>query len=198
MTDMNQLKADFEAEALQYLPKLYKLAYVRLGSKEDAEDVLQETYLKAFRAYGKKREGNLLAWLSSILINTIRDQKRKEAATPVDRLDDNEIGDHHIELADPKLNPEQQMIANDVDISLKTALITTPEWLLTPFLLREVEQLTYKEISEVLSVPIGTVMSRLSRARKHLMSKLSGNADAQDIGDKAKRTTKKTQEEEQL
>jgi RNA polymerase sigma-70 factor (ECF subfamily) len=198
MTEINQLKSDFEAQALQYLPKLYKLAYVRLGSKEDAEDVLQETFLKAFRAYGKRREGNLLAWLSSILINTIRDYKRKAATTPASRLDDNETSDHLIELADPKLNPEQQMIANDIDNSLKNALTTTPEWLLTPFMLREMEQLTYKEISEVMSIPIGTVMSRLSRARRHLMNKLSGNADVPGIADKPKRTAKRTKEEGQL
>lgn len=198
MTEINQLKSDFEAQALQYLPKLYRLAYVRLGSKEDAEDVLQETFLKAFRAYGKRREGNLLAWLSSILINTIRDYKRKAAITPASRLDDNETSDRLIELADPRLNPEQQMIANDIDDSLKNALTTTPEWLLTPFMLREMEQLTYKEISEVMSIPIGTVMSRLSRARQHLMNKLSGNADVPDIADKAKRTAKRTKEEGQL
>jgi RNA polymerase sigma-70 factor, ECF subfamily len=202
ITDMNQLKADFEAQALQYLPKLYKLAYVRLGSREDAEDVLQETFLKAFRAYGKKGEGNLLAWLSSILINTIRDYKRKAAITPVGRLDDSKNSDHLMELADPKLNPEQQMIAKDVDASLKNALTTTPEWLLTPFLLREMEQLSYKEIAEVMSIPIGTVMSRLSRARRHLMNKLSGNTDVPDILDiaeKPKRTTeRRTKEKGQL
>jgi RNA polymerase sigma-70 factor (ECF subfamily) len=198
MSDLNRLKSEFEAQALPHLPKLYRLAYVRLGSKEDAEDIVQETYLKAFRAYARKHEGNLLAWLTSILINTIRDAKRKSTTTPTSQLDENDSADHLMALADSRLNPAEQMEANEIDNTLKNALKTTPEWLLTPFLLRELQQMTYKEIAQSLAIPIGTVMSRLSRARQHLCTKLGGGVDGRDDSQKPPQATKRIKEEEQL
>ena len=175
MSTSNEQKIEFEAKALPLLPKLYRLAYLRLGSKEDAEDVLQDTYLKAFKSYENYSEGNLQAWLTTILLNTIRDAKRKASGSHESELDANENLDHVLELADPKPNPEQELISGELDQNLERALGSTPEWLLTPFLLKEIQQLTYKEISEVLAIPIGTVMSRLSRARKHLCTKLGGS-----------------------
>jgi RNA polymerase sigma-70 factor (ECF subfamily) len=196
MSDLNRLKSEFETQALPHLPKLYKLAYVRLGSKEDAEDVVQETYLKAFRAYARKHEGNFLAWLTSILINTIRDAKRKSAITPTSQLDDNDNADHLMALADSRLNPAEQMEANEIDNTLEDALRTTPEWLLTPFLLRELQQLTYKEIAQSLAIPIGTVMSRLSRARQHLCTKLGSAVADRDNSQNSPQATIRTEEEQ--
>lgn len=177
MRPTNNLKAEFETAALPFLPKLYKVAYVRLGSREDAEDVLQETYIKAFRAYKGYKDGNLQAWLTTILLNTIRDFKRKPSTNLVSSLDAHENQDHLLEISDQGPNPEEQLLESELDYNLERALKSTPEWLLTPFLLRELQQLSYKEIAEALTIPIGTVMSRLSRARKHLCGKLSNTKD---------------------
>jgi len=167
--------SEFEELALAHLPKLYRLAYARLGSKEDAEDIVQEAYLKAFRAFGQRRDGNLSGWLTTILINTLRDHKRKVArSASVLSLDEFENVDHLEGIEDPSAGPDQVLEEQELGVDLETALRGTPGWMLTPFLLREVQDMSYKEISQVLSIPIGTVMSRLSRARQHLSGKLSG------------------------
>lgn len=163
----------FEDLAMQHLPRLYRLAYLRLRSKEDAEDVVQETYLKAFRAFESHHEGHLEAWLTTILLNTIRDHVRKSSRTPTDALDQIEDHDYLQSMADKSPGPEQQLEEKEIDTALDEALKTTPEWMLSPFLLRELQDMTYKQIAQTLSIPIGTVMSRLARARQHLCDKLS-------------------------
>jgi RNA polymerase sigma factor (sigma-70 family) len=167
--------SEFEELALAHLPKLYRLAYARLGSREDAEDIVQEAYLKAFRAFGQRRDGNFSGWLTTILINTLRDHKRKVARSAgVVSLDEFESVDHLESFEDPSARPDELLEEQELGVDLETALRGTPGWMLTPFLLREVQDMSYKEISQVLSIPIGTVMSRLSRARQHLSSKLRG------------------------
>jgi len=171
--------SEFEELALAHLPKLYRLAYARLGSREDAEDIVQEAYLKAFRAFGQRRDGNFSGWLTTILINTLRDHKRKVARSAgVVSLDEFESVDHLESFEDPSARPDELLEEQELGVDLETALRGTPGWMLTPFLLREVQDMSYKEISQVLSIPIGTVMSRLSRARQHLSSKLRGKTSA--------------------
>jgi RNA polymerase sigma-70 factor (ECF subfamily) len=177
--------SEFEELALVHLPKLYRLAYARLGSKEDAEDIVQESYLKAFRAFGQWRDGNFPGWLTTIMINTLRDHKRKIAKSAGSlSLDEFENADHLEALEDPSPRPDQHLEEQELDADLEHALRSTPDWMLTPFLLREVQDMSYKEIAQALSIPIGTVMSRLSRARQHLSSKLSGRGSAHDAQDK--------------
>jgi RNA polymerase sigma-70 factor, ECF subfamily len=174
--------SEFEELALVHLPKLYRLAYARLGSKEDAEDIVQESYLKAFRAFGQWRDGNFSGWLTTIMINTLRDHKRKSAKSPgAVSLDEFESADHLDVLEDPAPRPDQHLENQELDADLQNALRSTPDWMLTPFLLREVHDMSYKEIAQALSVPIGTVMSRLSRARQHLCSKLAGRESVQEV-----------------
>jgi len=176
---------EFEELALAHLPKLYRLAYARLGSKEDAEDIVQEAYLKAFRAFGQWRDGNFSGWLTTIMINTLRDHKRKTAkGGGAVSFDEFENVDHLEAMEDPAPQPDQLLENSELDAELERALRSTPDWMLTPFLLREVQDMSYKEIAQVLSVPIGTVMSRLSRARHHLSSKLSGKQSAQPAPEK--------------
>ncbi len=158
-------KREFEEAAYTLAPKLYRMAFVRLGHVHDAEDIVQETYLKAFKNIDSYRPGtNMEAWLSLILLNTIRDHLRhiqKSAVTvPLDENEDLSIG-----AAD---SPEMRLVKNEVGADVLAALKATPEWLTSPLLLRVIHDLSYKQIAEVLGVPIGTVMSRLSRARRYL------------------------------
>ena len=159
----------FKDSTYGYFDCLYRMAYARLNRAEDAEDVVQETYLKAFRAFDTFREGtNAKAWLIRILLNTIRDHVRKENRTlPVIPLDETiQISNQH------SSSPEQQLCANEIDSQLLEALQALPEIFLAPLLLRELQSLSYQEIANTLDIPIGTVMSRLSRARDLLRSKL--------------------------
>ena len=165
----------FEETAYQCLNRLYRLAYARLGNVEDAEDVVQETYLKAFRSAGSFKAGSKVEpWLVTILLNTIRDHIRRLTRNPAPvALDALEETDFLAELADGRQTPEEELTSNEVNVDLETALKETPEWMLTPFLLREFEDMSYKEIAQTLNLPIGTVMSRLSRARAFLSKRLA-------------------------
>jgi len=165
----------FEETAYKYLKRLYRLAYARLGNVEDAEDVVQETYLKAFRHADNFRQGsNIEPWLVTILLNTIRDHVRRVARNPSPvALDGLEDTDFIAELADGRDTPEEELVKSEVGVDLETALKETPEWMLTPFLLREFQDLSYKDIAQSLNLPIGTVMSRLSRARSFLSKRLA-------------------------
>lgn len=171
-------KKEFEEAAYALAPKLYRLAYARLGHVQDAEDVVQESYLKAFKALDTYREGsNIEAWLAHILINTIRDhlrQVQRSAFTePLDENTEMNMGQH-------TAGPEEQLINREVDSGVLCVLRDTPEWMLTPFLLRVVHDMSYKQLAEVLSVPIGTVMSRLSRARLYLRERLLGESFSEE------------------
>lgn len=158
-------RREFEESVYTLAPKLYRLAFARLGHVHDAEDVVQETYLKAFKNIDSYRPGtNIEAWLSLILLNTIRDHLRhiQKSAVMVP-LDENE--DLSIGFTD---SPEMRLERNEVGADVLAALKATPEWLVSPLLLRVIHDLSYKQIAEVLGVPIGTVMSRLSRCRQYL------------------------------
>lgn len=150
------------------------MAYARLSNAEDTEDVLQETYLKAFRAFDSFKEGsNAKSWLIQILLNTIRDHIRKENRnlTAV-LLDENaQVLNQH------SPSPEQLLCKNEFDSPLLEALQSLPEAFLTPLLLREIQSFSYQEIASTLDIPIGTVMSRLSRGRDLLRKKLIGACD---------------------
>lgn len=166
-----------------YFESLYRMAYARLSNAEDTEDVLQETYLKAFRAFDTFREGtNAKAWLIQILLNAIRDHIRKEHRTlqaiPLDET---------IHVTSQQFpSPEQQLCANELDSHLLEALRSLPEIFLSPLLLRELQSLSYQEIATTLDIPIGTVMSRLSRARDLLRNKLDTAPQAPAVNDSSK------------
>jgi len=152
-----------------YFDGLYRMAFARLSSAEDAEDVVQETYLKAFRAFDTFREGtNSKAWLIRILVNSIRDHIRKDGRTVQSVPLDESIQSSNSHFP----NPEELLCRNEIDPELQSALRSLPETFLTPFLLRELQALSYREIATALDIPIGTVMSRLSRARDMLRKSL--------------------------
>ena len=172
---------DFSAEALQFLKPLFATAMRLTRNRADAEDLVQDTYVKAFRHSGQfKRGTNLRAWLYTILHNTWRNRVRDASRDTVDvdseqveQLAAGGVGGEHIET------PERILMRSTLDADLQAALDELPEAFRQAIWLRDVEEFTYAEIAEMLNVPIGTVMSRISRGRRMLYEKLSPAAPAQ-------------------
>ncbi|HTM31669.1 MAG TPA: sigma-70 family RNA polymerase sigma factor [Vicinamibacterales bacterium] len=166
----------FTTDALTFLEALYQSA-VRLARNRDAaQDLVQDTYLKAFRARRRFTPGtNLKAWLFTILHNTWRNQRRDRARARVEA--DSETVEQLVDLgagADrPTDNPEAGLLEAVLSDDLRTALDDLPQPYRETVWLRDVEELSYQEIAAILDVPIGTVMSRLSRARRQLYRALT-------------------------
>jgi RNA polymerase sigma-70 factor (ECF subfamily) len=168
----------FETEALSFLDALYRTALRMTRSEAEAEDLVQETYIRAFRFRQQFTPGtNLKAWLFRILTNTFINQYRRKAARPeTTELDDVEesILYRHMRDVSPgsaSPDPEAELIDNTLSSEVKDALEALPDKFRTTLLL-DVEGFSYKEIAEVLDIPIGTVMSRLHRGRKFLQKRL--------------------------
>jgi RNA polymerase sigma-70 factor (ECF subfamily) len=167
----------FAAEALGHLDSLYGTAMRLTRRAADAEDLVQDTYLKAFRAAGQFRPGtNLKAWLFTILYNTFRNMRRDAGRNPVDV--DSEVVELAAGTSPRDLSPEQILTRATLDADLQAALDSLPDAFRQAVWLRDVEELTYAEIAGVLDVPIGTVMSRISRGRRMLYDKLSARRAA--------------------
>jgi RNA polymerase sigma-70 factor (ECF subfamily) len=168
----------FETEALSFLDALYRTGLRMTRSEAEAEDLVQETYIRAFRFREQFTPGtNLKAWLFRILTNTFINQYRRKAARPdTTELDDVEesILYRHMRDVSPgsaSPDPEAALIDNTLSSEVKEALEALPEKFRTTLLL-DVEGFSYKEIAEMLDIPIGTVMSRLHRGRKFLQKRL--------------------------
>jgi RNA polymerase sigma-70 factor, ECF subfamily len=176
-------QADFASVAMEFLPSLYSAAMRMTHNASDAEDLVQETYLKAYRGYGNFEEGtNLKAWLFRILTNTYINMYRAKKRRPEQQeLDDTEdlflfrrlAG---LEAVAASRTTEDIALENFTDSEVKAAVDALPEAFRIPVLLADVEGFHYKEIAEILDVPIGTVMSRLHRGRKALQKALYGFA----------------------
>jgi len=170
-------QANFERDAMQFASQLYSAALRMTRNPADAEDVVQETFLKAFRAYDSFQEGtNLKAWLYRILTNTYINRYRKTQRRPSE-VELGELQDLYLykrlgEASGASVSAEQAVLESFVDSDIKDALESLPEHFRLPVLLADVDGFAYKEIAEILDVPIGTVMSRLHRGRKALQQKL--------------------------
>jgi RNA polymerase sigma factor (sigma-70 family) len=155
--------ADFEQDALPHLNSAYNLARWLTRNNEDAEDLVQEAYLRAFKFYRRFRGGDARPWLLKIVRNAYYTSLQQN---PVRRLID---FDEDLVSRDPYFaNPEEILIQNRSGALLRRALETLPARSREMLILRELEGMSYKEISTVVGVPTGTVMSRLSRARARL------------------------------
>jgi RNA polymerase sigma-70 factor (ECF subfamily) len=179
-------QADFETDAMEYAPQLYSAALRMTRNPADAEDVVQETFLKAYRAYGTFTAGtNLKAWLYRILTNTYinkyRKQQRRPSEVELGELQDiylfKRVGEH----SGASRSAEEDMLDEFVDEDIIEALESLPDNFRMPVLLADVEGFSYKEIAEMLDIPIGTVMSRLHRGRKALQRKLWNVAEARGL-----------------
>ena len=172
-------QATFAADVLPFAKQLYAHALRMTRNPSDAEDVLQDAYLRAYRAYGTFEEGtNLRAWMYRIVTNTYINRYRAAQRRP-DEVESDEIEDFYLyrRMGDAD-NPstarsaEQTVLDTLVDTKVKDALDDLDERFRIPVVLADVEGFAYKEIAEIMDVPIGTVMSRLHRGRKHLQKAL--------------------------
>jgi RNA polymerase sigma-70 factor, ECF subfamily len=168
-------QAQFAELAMPHMSSLYTAALRMTRNPADAEDLVQETYLKAYRAFGTFQEGtNLKAWLYKILTNTFinsyRSRKRRPEQTELDDVEDlylyRRLGG--LEAATAGRSAEEQVLEHFTEADVKNAVESLPEQFRMAVLLADVEGFSYKEIAEILDVPIGTVMSRLHRGRKAL------------------------------
>jgi RNA polymerase sigma-70 factor (ECF subfamily) len=172
-------QADFEREALQYTKQLYSAAMRMTRNPADAEDLVQETFLKAYRAFNTFEEGtNLKAWLYRILTNTYINKYRKEARRPSE-VDLGTVEDFYLyrrvgseESAEVARTTEDRVLDGLVEADIKKAVEDLPENFRLPVLLADLEGFSYKEIADILDIPIGTVMSRLHRGRKAMQKSL--------------------------
>jgi RNA polymerase sigma-70 factor, ECF subfamily len=169
----------FASEALGLLEPLFATALRLTRNRSDAEDLVQDTYVKAFRFADRFERGtNLKAWLYTILHNTWRNRRRDAARDTV------EVDSERVEQAAAfdgpaaQDTPEHILLRATLDADLQAALDELPEAFREAVWLRDVEEFSYAEIAEMLGIPIGTVMSRISRGRRLLFERLSTPAAA--------------------
>ena len=164
----------FSAEVLGLLQPLYATALRLTRHRANAEDLVQDTMVKALRFRDRFETGtNLKAWLYTILHNTWRNRRRDAARSTVDV--DSEVVDEAASLPGGPLaleTPERILLRETLDVDLQAALDELPDAFREAVWLRDVEEFTYAEIAAMLDVPIGTVMSRISRGRKALFERL--------------------------
>jgi RNA polymerase sigma-70 factor, ECF subfamily len=172
-------QAVFSDLAMEYMPALYTAALRMTRNSADAEDLVQETYLKAYRAFASFELGtNLKAWLYRILtntyINTYRAKKRRPEIADVEDVEDLYLYRHLAGDNAPGLgrSAEDEALERFTDTDVKAAIEALPETFRMAVLLADVEGFSYKEIAEITDVPIGTVMSRIHRGRKALQKAL--------------------------
>ena len=162
------------AKALEFLDPLYATALRLTRNPTDAEDLVQDTFVKALRFSERFTPGtNLKAWLYTILLNTWRNRQRDAIRAPVD-VDSDRVEEAADSIGPPALEtPEQILLRTTVRDDLQAALDALPDAFREAVWLRDVEEFTYAEIAGMLGIPIGTVMSRISRGRRLLFERLS-------------------------
>lgn len=170
----------FERDALQYMNQLYAAALRYTKNPEDAQDLVQDTYAKAYTSFHQFEPGtNLKAWLYRVLTTTFINTYRKDQRRPQtsdSELEDWQIAEASSHTSDQGKSTEDVVLENLPDSDIKKALAEIPEEFRMVVYLADVEGFAYKEIAEIVGVPAGTVMSRLHRGRKQLREKLSDYA----------------------
>lgn len=172
-------RANFTADAMPFAENLYGAALRMTRNSADAEDLVQETFLKAYRAYDSFQEGtNLKAWLYRILtntyINTYRARKRRPEETDLDDVE--ELYLYHrlggLEAVQAGRSAEEEVLDRITDDDVKRAIESLPEQFRLAVVLSDLEGFSYKEIAEIMGTPLGTVMSRLHRGRRAMQRTL--------------------------
>ena len=170
-------QATFTDVAMEFMPGLYSAALRMTRNRADAEDLVQETYLKAYRSFGSFTEGtNLRAWLYRILTNTYinnyRAAQRRPETSDVEDVEDLYLYRRINDLRGQGRSAEDEVFDRFTDDEVKAAIESLPETFRIAVLLADVEGFSYKEIADITDVPIGTVMSRIHRGRKALQKAL--------------------------
>lgn len=172
---MDELRKDFEDIALQHMDAIYSAALRMARDKTEAEDLVQDTYLRAYRFFDRFQKGtSIKAWLFKILKNTFINNFKKQARTPEHvnldrlRLSEDEPASSH--------DPEEELLYRLFGDEFMRAIEAIPEEFRLVVLLSDVEGFSYKEIAEIVDRPIGTVMSRLYRGRRLLRNSLREHA----------------------
>lgn len=180
-------QATFAEAAMPLMDQLYSAAMRMTRNAADAEDLVQETYLKAYRGYDRFQEGtNLKAWMYRILTNSYINRYRAKQRRP-DESDLADVEDMYLyrrlggEQSDVGTSAEEAFLNTVTDSAVKAAIEAIPENFRIAVLLADVEGFAYKEIAEILDVPIGTVMSRIHRGRKALEKELHGFAEHRNL-----------------
>lgn len=171
----------FESQAIPFMDQLYAAAMRMTRNPADAADLVQETFVKAFAAFGRFEQGtNVKAWLYRILTNTFINMYRKNQRNPyqgtIDELEDWQMGGAVSATATVTRSAEAEAIDHLPDSAVKDALQSIPEDFRLAVYFADVEGFSYQEIADIMKTPVGTVMSRLHRGRRMLREKLSSYA----------------------
>jgi RNA polymerase sigma-70 factor (ECF subfamily) len=185
----------FEEQALPFIDQLYGAAMRMTKNPSDAQDLVQETFVKAYAAFGQFQQGtNLKAWLYRILTNTYINQYRKKQREPyqgtIDDLEDWQLGGAESTTATSSRSAEAEAIDRMPDSAVKDALQAIPEDFRLAVYFADVEGFAYQEIADIMKTPIGTVMSRLHRGRRLLRELLADYAQERGIETTRVRSTR--------
>ncbi|HSP76473.1 MAG TPA: sigma-70 family RNA polymerase sigma factor [Cryobacterium sp.] len=186
-TDAIEMRDLFEEQALPFIDQLYAAAMRMTRNPSDAQDLVQDTFVKAFAAFKQFEQGtNLKAWLYRILTNTFINTYRKKQREPfqgtIDDLEDWQLGGAESRTAMTNRSAEAEAIDHLPDSAVKDALQSIPEDFRLAVYFADVEGFSYQEIAEIMKTPIGTVMSRLHRGRRLLRDLLAGYALERGLG----------------